>query len=159
MNLKTPYHNYSTHQEALILAFSKTKGTVLELGCGYYSTPLLYHLCKGAGRKFHSFDSHKDWVGLFKDYGVEYTRDWNLGWTDAELIFVDGPVAPINRGGMINRYKDANVLVVHDTEPENRHKYDYDFSGFKYVYTFNTQWPHTTILSNHVDVTQWRALK
>lgn len=156
IGLKGPYHNYSTHQEALMLAFSRTTGKVLELGCGYYSTPLLYHLCRATGREFVSVDSHPDWVGQFTEYGVSQTVDWKVGHLDAQLVLVDGPVKPVNRGAMIERYKDAQVLVVHDSEPENRHKYDYDdFSGFRYVRHFIRQWPNTTLLSNQIDVNSW----
>lgn len=151
------YHNYSTHQEALMTAFANTSGTVVEDGCGYYSTPLLAALCRGAGREFSSFDGVADWQFKFNQYGVECRHISEIEPFHCGLLLVDGPVKPTNRQWVIDKWQGfADVILAHDSEPKNAYKYNYDFSRFKHVATFAWQMPHTTVLSDKIDVTKWR---
>ena len=51
----------ASHIEPLVRAFEKTKGDVLEMGTGYYSTILLSWLCELSGRRLYSFEASRKW--------------------------------------------------------------------------------------------------
>lgn len=51
--------NWGTHQTPLISAVMHTKGPILELGCGDFSTPLLHAICSTNQRMLLSTDTDK----------------------------------------------------------------------------------------------------
>ena len=53
----------SSHQIPLVCCVQACTEPVLELGCGWYSTPLLHALCQG--RRLISVDSDRDWMDQF----------------------------------------------------------------------------------------------
>jgi hypothetical protein len=151
---QTPYHGYSTALEALCYAAEMTWGQIIEFGTGYYSTPILTQLARIKKTTYKGWDTNQEWVKLFQDrYKVKWVRDFmELPVEEAGLVFVDGDVKPSNRQELAMKWIDhAEIVVCHDTEPENAHKYGpYDFSKVKYVKNFTWQWPNTTLLSNRI---------
>lgn len=154
---------WATHQHALIACVMNTTGPVLELGCGYYSTPILHEICKAQGRMMASCEFDEKWINRFKHLSskehtftyVDIETDWGLLNKDViaesgfSVIFVDH--SPANRRQIeIERLKDScEFMVVHDTDKMKW--YGYDFSMFKYVYTYTLFKKTTTILSQTRD--------
>jgi len=69
---------YATHQRALIAAAMITEGPIVEMGCGNYSTPLLYEVAKSQGRKFTVYSTDREWSSKFTDYvDVVILESWN----------------------------------------------------------------------------------
>ena len=59
-----------------------TDGPVLELGSGYFSTPLLHWLCMDKNRSLITYDDNEEWFKLAKRFQNRYHRirltDWKL---------------------------------------------------------------------------------
>ena len=57
--------DWDSHRPALLCALENTKGTAVELGCGFGSTQILYDYCVKNKRQFWSFDTNKEWANKF----------------------------------------------------------------------------------------------
>lgn len=127
--------SYSTHQPLLIAAVASTGGSVIELGSGFYSTPLLQALCVSQRRKLWTFENNAEWMQKFlpKDGSVtpqhfSILDSWNdLGRYGEDLkcdvAFVDVDPASV-RANLINVMKRwAKIIVAHDVETEQQHNY------------------------------------
>jgi hypothetical protein len=175
--------NYGTHQRLLLRAALRTTGPMLELGTGWYSTPLLHEVAVLQRRFLLSHDNDPDWMQKMQRvfYHPVYHRlellnreAWKTPWQDIYgnwgLAFIDHgprPEEPRNSKGLLNALDRAqavldlmdhtDVFVLHDTEPAVRWEYDWDkvLPLFRYQYTDTSHDVHTTILSNKVDVREW----
>jgi hypothetical protein len=59
---------YGTHVPLLAAVISGAYvGPILELGTGYFSTPLLHQMCKATGQTLYSLDTSADWIANFRD--------------------------------------------------------------------------------------------
>ena len=156
----------SSHIPVLIKILENSSGPVLELGCGYFSTPLLYWLCKVQGREFVSYENDKEWARIFearlvrKDEPpipnmVHYIDDWDRAPIDKKwgVAFIDHRPAKRRVRDIKRLAKLADFVVVHDTQPshEKQYKYHWAFPKYKYIYTFDKVWPYTSVLSNFKD--------
>lgn len=137
----------ATHQRLLVGAALRTKGPILELGVGWYSTPLLHEIARAMGRPLWTVDNNMDWLGQFMGLADEeleqgFYHDLKLvGWWGElfdgtvssayrpfpdhfGLVFVDQG-QPCEREyavrGLIDR---ADVFVLHDTEESFAYGYD-----------------------------------
>lgn len=155
---------YATHMTPLITAVMNTKGPILELGCGDFSTPLLHAICAATDRFLLTAESNKEWQKLFYDlerdwhqfYYVQTRDDWanvgsNIHWS---VVFVDH--APgLQRVIDICRLRfNTDIFVVHDTE-DPFYGYDPVFATFKYVFTYRRYAVTTTLVSNTIDVSKF----
>lgn len=154
---------YGTHIPVLLKIMEKTKGPVLELGCGFSSTPFLYWLCQDQDRLFKSFDNDKDWIEKV-GYPVEFVTDWdkididNTHWSVALVDHRPGDRRIVD----IERLKDkADFIILHDSEPEVDKFYLYRriYPLFKYRFDYVKFLPNTTVLSNFIDVKKIIKLK
>lgn len=59
--------SWGSHLPALAACVCATKGAVLEVGVGHWSTPFLRRLCMASGRKLVSVDEDALWAGQFAD--------------------------------------------------------------------------------------------
>jgi hypothetical protein len=82
---------YATHIEPLIRAALGCDGAILELGCGYYSTPVLAAIAAHKGVRFTALSSHADWANRFNArFDVR-----PIDWTDVDfggpwgMVFID----------------------------------------------------------------------
>ncbi len=159
--MSTNYKQQGTHQLTLIKAVRATDGDVCELGAGFSSTPLLHWLC--LGRKSVTYESDPDYFQFARKFisnnhkvrlaerdfsNVDYDRHWSV-------VFIDhSPKRPHLRGDDAIKFTNADLIVMHDTEPECRANYGYDkvFPLFKYRYDWNLCLPHTSVVSNTIDV-------
>lgn len=141
------------------------KGAVLELGCGFYSTPLLVEMCKTQGREFHSAEEKADWAGNFDHLSdkIERTNSWSE-WRAKHaddfrgrlsVVFVDNEPGT-ERVPNIRWAAEQNpeFIVVHDTlQPEVADTEHYAgmsmfLDEFKYRYDYTHMSSCTSVVSN-----------
>lgn len=152
---------YGTHLPLLIRCLVATQGPVLELGMGYFSTPVLHLICGQRQRKLVSLDNAPAWAQANQTWRTEWHRielveDWAQAPIDQPwgLAFVDHRPAR-RRREEIQRLADlADIIVVHDTEPQNNKFYQYQrtLRSFKFRYDDATLTPWTTAVSNCRDL-------
>jgi hypothetical protein len=154
---------WGSHRALLWEALEATKDSpfpVIELGCGDNSTPFLMKYCEDNQRVFFSYDSDKAWADK---YDSDYVKDWEkhplwLGRYSVCLL----DLAPGDYRRVALMKIDADIIVVHDSEPPGWNASDYKvrplFKNFKYVkddVPKEKGQPWTTALSNTIDVTKW----
>lgn len=172
----------SSHQRLLIGAAMRTTGRILELGVGWYSTPLLHEIAVTQKRMLWTVDNNDHWLAQFKNLVHDYHALTLVGWwgelwntLDNErykqdrfgLVFVDNG-QPCEREYAVRALLDkADVFVLHDTEEGPAYGYNRVLGSlthimnnlpgpmFKYQWTDKCQKAWTTVASNTVDVTQW----
>lgn len=160
----------STHFPFLIKAIQSTKGTVAELGTGLFSTPLLHWLCYNSARKVKSYESYKHYYDFAKKFAtssheVIYVADWDTQIYDDNygVVFIDHsiPKRKHTRGHDALKFKDsADIIVLHDAGDNPNPKYGYVeiYDSFKYRVDWTGCLPHTTMLSNKIDVAKlWQS--
>lgn len=159
----------STHFPMLIKTVQMTTGTVLEVGSGIFSTPLLHWLCYGQKRMVITIEHYKHYL----DFASKFKSEWHqVLYKDPKkimefqvpnerlsVVFIDhSPKRPRTRGDDALLFKDvADFVVLHDAGVDGHKKYGYDqlYSQFKYRYDWTGCLPHTTVLSNFIDVSKW----
>lgn len=157
----------STHILTLIKAVQTTTGDVCEVGAGFNSTPLLHWLCQG--RKLVTYESDPDYYHYASKFqtnnhrarktedfsDMDFDRHWSVVFIDHTS---DRSQNPHSRGEDAIRFKNADLIVMHDTEPECFEHYGYDkvFPHFKYRYDWTLCKPHCSVVSNTIDVTLWK---
>lgn len=164
---------YGSHMPIVARIMDLTEGPVLELGMGIYSTPLLDLMCAEKKRELLSFDNDPEWFKENEKWASDYhlvyfVKDWatdkNLA---AVLENVDPKRHPLFDVALVDhkpakqrikeviRLKDkCRFVLIHDSEPESDKffKYSWIYKHFKYRYDYTNTRPHTTILSNFVDI-------
>jgi hypothetical protein len=153
---------YGSHQPVLIHMLNTiTEGSVLEIGIGNFSTPILNVICGKQGRDVLSIETDGNWVGWFAVYRNEkhdiqfIDRNELIKLDNAffekkyAIAFIDGDIAG-DRQVFINKVK-ADYIIIHDTDcvvNNTKNDFNYDFSKFKHVYHFTSCTPMTSVLSN-----------
>ena len=156
---------YSTHLPVLLECMKRTEGTkgdVLELGPGVFSTPILHWLCREQGRRLVTIEQDPLWMSFCNKYYRRGNHRFQLvdNYDQAKIeqpwdvVLVDHSPAP-RRAIEIKRLANlAKYIVVHDAE--DRHEPAYQYSAiyplFKSRYLFTEVEPHTVVLSNFVDL-------
>lgn len=163
--------NYGTHLAALIKVMSLTKGDVLELGVGMFSTPVLHYLCLLSKRHLVSYDNDKGWVkrfaistfsnfqyeGLYHEF--KYVNDWDEAKIEKpwDVVLVDHS-PDFRRAVEIKRLaKLAKYIVIHDSNESREKIYrNYHYSDiyplFKYKKVWDFDKRHATVLSNFISL-------
>ena len=149
-----------SHLAMLTDLLVRTTGPVLEMGCGFLSTPALHELCRESQRQLVSMDEKEEWVKKFI-YFVNHWHEFylieNADWEGCQLIdqinwdvvLVDH--APGERRKFdIDRLADrAKFIVVHDTQ-EPSYEYEPVLRKFKYRYDCKKDKVWTTVVSQTV---------
>lgn len=65
-----PDTSWGSHLVPLMALVCATRGPILEVGAGHWSTPLLHRYCVAAGRKLVTIDSNRQWIETFGDMRV-----------------------------------------------------------------------------------------
>jgi len=74
-------NEYGTHQPVLYEIVNRTKGPVVEFGCGNGSTDLLHEICKKQGRLLISIDDDLSWLNKYRQkYLGDGCSPDNSGW-------------------------------------------------------------------------------
>lgn len=168
MRISPNYKQSGTHIPTLLKFIPKVGGDVCEMGAGFNSTPILHWLCQGRNlvtyeslqsyyRFAHQFQTYTHRVRKIKDWNdVDYKRHWGV-------VFIDHSVSKgskkkgLQRGDDAIKFTNADIIILHDTEPENVENYRYNivFPKFKYRYDWKECLPYTTVVSNVIDVSTW----
>ena len=154
-----------SHVPFLAAAVARTKGTVLEFGTGWWSTPMLHWMCQGK-RVLHSYETDLAWLEQMlqfsgKDHVLMHIKDWDrlMPPAEASVAFVDCSVDESrlehHRPRLVRRLKAlrTHFIVCHDTEADIRPAAgDYGWAEldglFKYQSTFKGIRPWTTVYSD-----------
>lgn len=156
---------YGSHLPVLMKIMNETEGDVLELGAGLYSTPFLHWTCFPTKRKLVTYDTadYNDVMKKYRDTSFHETHvidnydDINIEkpWT---VAFIDH--APeIQRGKEAKRLANyAQYVILHDSEPSNdiHYKYNEVYPLYKYRFDYKDVAPNTTVLSNFIDLTNFK---
>ena len=149
-------NDWDSHRPLLYLTLENSYGGVVEFGAGDGSTKLINEFCSGTWRDFVSFDNNKEWC---KRVGSKYCEDY-LGISiegDLCVVFIDAAPAEI-RKELIKKWNWVHFIVIHDTEEGANYVYGMSeiLSTFKYRIDYRPEGkPHTTAVSNFIDVTKW----
>ena len=159
--MKTDYdYRWGSHLPVLIKVIGMTKGTVLEMGMGLYSTPFLHWACF-PDRILISLENNKECFEMNKQYrSINHHVLFESHWGVFDIVRCGPEVAFIDHTPSQRRLEDikllantAKYIIVHDTQ---RNKQFCDFSKvwplFKYRYDYKKVIPYTTVVSNFVDV-------
>lgn len=131
-------------------------GNVLELGGGYFSTPVLKAICTAQKRKLVTLENSEQWAKAYADiHEAVIIKDWieaidNLKGSKWALVFIDNQ-SDDTRLPNIERVRgnlDFEFLVVHDTcNPYFKGVDDY-LDTFKYRYDYTLMSSNTTVVSD-----------
>lgn len=88
-------NGFATHQPVLYEITMRTKGPIIEFGCGDGSTKLLHEICKRDHRLLISIDDNREWFDKCRNQfiGDGYAED-NSGWH--QFYFVEGKKDNLN---------------------------------------------------------------
>ena len=167
MILFTPKHfkaSDGSHLPMLIKLILMTEGPILELGTGFFSTPVLHWLCAEKKRKLVSYDSQEKYIEVAKNYIADFhdihlVNDWSTidisqHWS---IVLIDHAPGPQRKVEMARVANNADYVIVHDTEPRNDKYYHYSESAhlYKYRYDYDKVYPNTSLFSNFKDLSEW----
>lgn len=152
---------YSTHIPCLLKALRMTSGDVLEIGSGYFSTPIIHLLCVPRGRRVVTMESDPNFIPITRQFEgplhtVELVNNWDEARVDGHwgLAMVDHH-PPLRRREEVTRLADcAELIVLHDTSPEQDHVFQYSvvWPLFRWIYHHWDIFPGTSLLSNHINL-------
>lgn len=158
--------SWGSHIPVLIDVFNNSEGPVLELGTGPFSTPLLHTLCVENNRMLISYENNPEFFKMHASFINEFHQiklidDWDkaeIENTHWGLVLVDHRPAQRRIVETKRLVKNADYIVIHDSEPRLTREYRYDliYPLFKYRldYILRPDYAHTTVLSNLRDLTK-----
>lgn len=156
--------DWETHEPVLVeLLKLKPAARVLELGTGFGSTPVVLGLSGSSVsletseawyRRFARFDSVDHRVSLWRDVS-EFA--WECPYLDEEwdIAFVDNAPAHSRQSNLEKLSAHTRFVVCHDTQEVFRPSpsdYRWDFSAFRFVWTYTQFGTYTTVVSNIGDI-------
>lgn len=156
--------NYATHLPALMRACERTRGPILELGLGLFSTPYLHYLSRLTGRRVVSYDNHAPWAGLFLI--AEYNKGQHevrvvKEWDEADIDNTEWAVALVDHEPGSRRTQEirrlaqrAHYIIAHDSN--NRYNREYRYTTIHKLFRWRTDWTDdfrmATVFSNFHDL-------
>jgi hypothetical protein len=166
-------YGFGSNSIPLTLTSLLTTGDVLELGMGFFSTPLLHNVTSDFGRRLVSVDTKFEWLSKFLEYNK--TQNHHVVLVDAEsiikygsdntwgLVLVDHSTADTRYLNIIDLAKKAQIVVAHDAEKPSDHMYKYEEKAVRKYYKYSCKFSvytskdkssyySTLILSNWYDV-------
>lgn len=156
---------YGSHLPVLIKLVEMTDGDILELGMGLFSTPYLHWFCVVHKRYLASYDDQYEYYEMFADYEHEYhTVRWVSDWSKLDIlkqwdvVLVDHTPAGRRKDDIVRLADYATYIIIHDTHWQGRRHYHYDeiWDKFKYRYNYIDVRPHTSVVSNIVDLRDFK---
>ena len=148
---------YGSHMKPLLQALLKTRGVVLELGVGIFSTHTLHWLCALQKRRLTTMENNRHWY----NWGMQYKTDTHQvirikDWDDApidrqwDVVLVDHSPDARRAFEIARLAKRARYIIAHDADWRYSQQYGYDhaFLLFKHQLLYNDIEPATMILSN-----------
>lgn len=146
----------------LMKLIATTHGSILELGCGLYSTNPLHWACVPTKRRLVTVESNPEYFDFLKRYKSDFHQihccdyddvDYSEPWS---IAFVDNSPSG-RRIEDIKRLTHAQFVVAHDSENLNEKRYHYSriFRLFKHRWKYSVTWPATSIFSNYHDLVEF----
>jgi len=150
----------------LIKAIQSSKGPVLELGTGLYSTPLMHWLCFDEKRPLVSYEHDPKYFKYNHQYTADFHKvilveEWskiNINDTFWSVVLIDTDADGSVRKEMVKTVaNNAQYIVMHDTNPylDSHYHYSEVFPLFKFRFNYTKASPNTSIVSNFVDVSNF----
>jgi hypothetical protein len=155
-----------SHLPILIRLVLTTDGPILELGTGFFSTPVLHWLCAERKRKLVSYESSPKYMQVAENYiadfhEVHFVEDWakiDIESTHWCIVLIDHGPGPQRKVEMARVANNADYVVVHDTEPKSDKYYHYSEVAhlYKHRFDFDKLYPNTSVFSNFKDLRSLR---
>jgi hypothetical protein len=157
----------------LMAAIERTSGDVLELGPGVFSTPYLHWMCKRKKRALMTIENNEMWFNFCRKYYRYGSRDslyhrfiFVKDWDEADkYINKKWDVVLVDHSPSERRVEEikklahlAQYIIIHDADDHQDKHYHYStiYNLFKYRFDFREVEPGTTILSNFVDLNDFK---
>ena len=155
---------YGTHLPVLAAIAAITKGPILELGAGNFSTLLLNAMARAQQRKIYTLEADMAWLRTFEDIDLasdlhvfmHVTDGWN-GWNSMidslpeqewSIAFIDQTPGQTRLETLLHLQDRAEYLIVHDSCNSFFAGVDHALSEFKYQMTYSNMIAPTTVVSN-----------
>ncbi|CAF0987751.1 unnamed protein product [Brachionus calyciflorus] len=171
-----PYdYGYGSNLIPLVISSLITKGDLLELGMGLFSTTVLHRVSSDLGKDLVSIDTYSDWVNKFVLYNsTKYHKMYvmnnfdnvekrlSLGNKKWGMVLVDHANATQRTFDAKNYANKAEIVLIHDAEKTVEHGYKYEENKirepFRYFCKFSvfsrsdkSSYVSTLMLSKTVD--------
>ena len=135
---------WSSHRPFLWQALEATKESIypiLEMGCGFGSTPYLREYALYSLRKLRSIDNNKEWADRFN---AEHTKNWDyMQWFYKQMystVLIDhapGEHRKVALDLFARHQIHSEIIVIHDSEEKGWNASDYQvrpiFKRIRYV--------------------------
>ena len=151
---------YGSHIPVLINLLEISDGDVLEMGMGYFSTPLLHWFCRMQNRQLFSYENDPRYYSIFSGNVFDFHKmtlvdDWDRTEIDKKwsIVLIDH-APPARRADDIRRLANvAEYIVIHDTSKSQDKHYHYSeiWSLFKHRVDIKLSC-QLSVVSNFVDV-------
>lgn len=166
-------YDYGSLLIPLVISTLLTDGDILELGMGYFSTPVLHKISLDYNRRLVSVDTDASWTDKFAPYTSTLNHrifrmrsldELNRFGLDRRwgLVLVDHKYLDNRPLNVINFANISTLVVAHDTEIANEAGYEYEKNRitdyYKYKCKFSLydktkiNYVSTTILSNYLNL-------
>lgn len=154
------YPHWGSHLPLLMKIMPMTSGSVLELGIGFFSTPVLHWLCYEKKRELISYDDDIHYIRLFRQFNSDYHKILMVEDWDKIPIEMPWDVALVDHQDKRRKFEVkrlanyAKYVIVHDTNPGGDYwfKFSEVFPLYKYRYDYTSVRNHVSVLSNFVDL-------
>lgn len=152
---------YGSHLPVLMHLVPKTKGPIVELGCGFYSTVYLHWACHPTRRRLVTIETDPTWFAFAKAFEKPWHEVWCLEDWDAADLSCAWSIALVDHAPAERRWKDlvrlahAEYVVAHDAENDKAGLYQYHraYHAYKHRTKYSdVQAAYTAIFSNVHDV-------
>lgn len=156
---------FATHIPILIACLRHTTGPVLELGSGWFSTPVLSAFA--TDRLVRTVETNPEWhsritqIGAYQPitnhwHQVVFVPDYNDAPMDDHewsIVLLDHEPPPRRGVDAARLRKRSQLIIGHDSE-HPAYGYDPVFDQFKHRFTYSRQVPWTTVVSD-TDPLDW----
>lgn len=115
--------SWGSHLVPLMACVTATRGPVLEVGVGHWSTPLLHRYCMAGGRVLVSIDEDAEWVKQFRNLSIGHhtvnsakydTALPKLAENQWSVVFLDHSPGHRRAADALMFLNAAVYVVVHD---------------------------------------------
>lgn len=146
---------WGSHLVPLMASLLATNGPVLEVGVGYWSTPMLDGFCKAAGRPFVRVENAPEWAQNFPGTAIsgDYSILTGLAVQQWSVVFLDHSPGWRRAADALLFRHTAEIIVVHDwSSTEISDPFQPILGNWKYSKTYNRYAPATLLLSNTMEI-------
>lgn len=158
------YDPYASHFPVLLQVLRcLMPSSILEIGAGFYSTPLLESWTYARGGEHYILETDSAWAKSISSlFGIKITNfcggqlpiEVNRNW---DMAFIDCAVERTRAGYALALRENARIIILHDSNPDwdAAYKYSAIIPQWKHHRQFAACYPHTLLLSNTDDVSSF----